>query len=75
MTFFEFVCIKGEGKNLEEIITQDDSDLLADIIWWIKGYHRAFKDAEETCDFKEDHVRALEKAKRRFQEYLEKKEK
>ena len=44
-----------------EKIEQHDIDLLADILWWIKGYHAAFDDSEFTCSFKEGHVKSLEK--------------
>lgn len=44
-----------------EIITQEDIDNLADIIWWIKGY-KAGADADgNSCPFGADHIESLRK--------------
>lgn len=43
--------------------TQQDSDNLADIIWWIMGYHAASEDAYQICPFKSEHVESLKKAR------------
>lgn len=52
-------------------ITKKDIDNLADIIWWIKGYHAAGEDGYVNCDFKDDHIESLRKAKINLQEILD----
>lgn len=42
---------------------KQDSDLLADVIWWIKGYIAGNISDGEQCCFDNDHLRALVQAK------------
>lgn len=59
---------------MAEEIKQDDIDSLADVIWWIKGYHAAFEDSAMTCPFQQVHIDSLTKIKKLLQEKLKKKE-
>lgn len=61
-------------SEVDEII-QEDSDNLADIIWWIKGYHSASEDSYGMCDFKDYHIESLRKTRILMKEHLDKKEK
>jgi len=52
------------SKN-EERFTRDESDTLADIIWWIKGYQAGVHaEGGGVCPFWAPHINALRKAKR-----------
>ena len=44
-------------------IIQRDLDNLADIIWWIKGYHMGAGDNYNPCPFGLDHIESLRKAR------------
>lgn len=48
-----------------EKYTQEDSDNLADIIWWIKGYRAASEAgyADQACPFQKTHMDSLRKAR------------
>jgi len=50
-------------------ITQHEIDLLADILWWVKGYRASGTDPE--CPFTADHERAMQKIKITLQERLQ----
>ncbi len=47
---------------MNEKVTQDDLDKLADIIWWIKGYIAGAGDAYEDCPFSIGHIESLRKS-------------
>lgn len=47
-----------------EKLTQSDSDNLADIIWWIRGYIAA--NEYERKDFSEAHIQSLIKFRKAF---------
>lgn len=51
-----------------EEITQTDIDNLADIIWWIKGYHAGAKENCEECPFSLEHVESLRKIRLNWKE-------
>ena len=48
---------------MAEIWTQADSDNLADIIWWIKGYIAGARENLEECPFAHRHIEGLRKAR------------
>ena len=48
---------------MAEIWTQADSDNLADIIWWIKGYIAGARENLEECPFTYSHIEGLRKAR------------
>ena len=50
-----------------EPFTQTDTDNLADIIWWIKGYITGAKENYEKCPFCNDHSESLRKIRLYFQ--------
>ena len=43
--------------------TQKDSDYIADVIWWIKGFAAANNIYEKSTDLNEDHLDSLRKAR------------
>lgn len=57
-----------------EEITQLDIDRIADVVWWIKGYHAACEDESSMCDFDLSHVHSLTKIKETLQAKLNKEE-
>lgn len=64
------VC--GQSKesiktNYMKNITQQDSDNLADIIWWIKGFNNAL-DKDKYRDLGEDHLESLRMFRMAFEE-------
>lgn len=46
--------------------TDADSELLADIIWFIKGRQSAMRDKDERCELDSSHVEALRKFRALF---------
>lgn len=48
--------------------TDADSELLADIIWFIKGRQSAMRDKDERCELDSSHVEALRKFRALFQD-------
>lgn len=48
---------------MNDIFTQTDSDNLADIIWWIKGYWAGSRGSMEECPFDMTHYESLRKAR------------
>jgi len=48
-------------------IKQADIDNIADIIWWIKGYHAGAKENFQSCPFGEDHIESLRKVRGKLQ--------
>jgi hypothetical protein len=56
-------------------ITQRDSDNLADIIWWIKGYIVGAKENCESCPFCNDHIESLKKTRIHLQKLIDDKPK
>lgn len=49
-------------KILEKF-SASDSEALADIIWWIKGYRAGCEADYKLCPFDGDHIEALRKAR------------
>jgi len=43
----------------QDKLTQDDSDRLADIIWWIKGRNAAAKDGDGYFELGHEHIESL----------------
>ena len=54
------------------MFSQRDSDNLADIIWWIKGYHAGARENYEECPFKPGHIESLRVARVHIQNVLSK---
>lgn len=48
---------------MPEKMTQADLDNLADIIWWIKGFHDARTWTADSSPFGAEHIEALRKAR------------
>lgn len=48
---------------MPEKMTQADLDNLADIIWWIKGFHDARTWTADSSPFGSEHIEALRKAR------------
>jgi hypothetical protein len=46
-----------------ETFTRQDWDNLADIIWWVKGYHAGAVANLNPCPFNEEHVESIRKAR------------
>lgn len=51
-------------------ITQADLDKLADIVWWVKGYHAA---DQPGCPFTGEHIKSLSKARDSMSLHMDKK--
>lgn len=49
--------------DVSERFTREDSEHLADIIWWIKGYRAGCEADLKLCPFDHAHVEALRKAR------------
>lgn len=55
---------------MSEPFTQLDSDNLADIIWWVKGYRAGADASYSPCPFEKAHEESLAKARRILSPYL-----
>jgi len=64
--------IRKKITKMKEELTQQDSDNLADIIWYIKG-RLSVQDYEDRSDLCSDHVESLRKFRNAFSEYINEK--
>jgi hypothetical protein len=48
-------------EQLQE--ASQNENMLADVIWWIKGYMKACEDNKTECHFSDDHLKALRASK------------
>jgi len=53
-----------------KMFSQRDLDNLADILWWIKGYHAGATEAYENCPFEKEHMESLRVARVHMQNVL-----
>lgn len=62
--------MSGERRRLSEadMFRPEDSDLLADIIWWIKGFRAGVDADSNSCPFGTAHEEALRRARMTLRE-------